>query len=337
MAKQKSNLLELKKHIKEKTLCKLYLLFGEEAYGKKIYCDKLSSLVDDGGFSDFNKIVIDMKNTTIPEIDDAIESFPMMSEKKLIKFVNSGIFYKVNEEQKEYFLKRLSDIPDYDVIIFDEEKVDKRGVLYKKASTVGLCSEFCYLDEAELVTWVMGEVLREKKKISKDVSLQLVRMCDAGMSNIKNELDKLVAYCDTQITATDVSRLVSKAMGVRVFELTDNIMAKNADGALKILRDLKMINEPAFKILYLLASTFDKMLQTSLMLSEGAGYQEISSKIGIAPFIVQKYANSARGFGENYLTDRVIEIADIDLSIKNGEISDWDALEGYVINACEKV
>jgi hypothetical protein len=57
----------------------------------------------------------------------------------------------------------------------------------------------------------------------------------------------------------------------------------------------------------------------------------------VSPFIAQKYTNSARGFGENYLVDRIIAAANIDLDIKNGQISDWDALELYVLDSCEKI
>ena len=328
---------ELKKQIKENKLSGLYLLYGQEAYIKESYIKKLTESFDDCGFPDFNRIVIDGKSMTLSEVDDAIESFPMMSEKKLIIIKDSGIFQKATEEQKEYWVKRLENLPDYVVLIFDEEGTDKRGILYKRAAKTGLAAEFNYMSVSDLVTWVSREVMNAKLKISKDVAEYFVSVCDEGMSNLKNELDKLLNYCDEQITKTDVDKIVSKAVGIRVFELTDCIMAKDADGALKILFELKTVKESAFKLLYLLSSSFDKMLKCSLLLSGGDNYNDIAAKIGTAPFIAKKYANSARGFGENYLVDRIIEVADIDLAIKSGEIDEWSALEKYVINACEKI
>ena len=189
----------------------------------------------------------------------------------------------------------------------------------------------------DLTTWVGREVLNSNKKISKDTAAYFVSVCDEGISNLKNELDKLINYCDEVITKTDIDKIVSKAVGIKVFELTDCIMAKNADGALKILYDLKTVKESAFKLLYLLSSTFDKMLKCSLLLSGGENYSDIASKIGVAPFIAKKYANSARSFGENFLIERIIEVAEIDYSIKCGEIDEWQALEKYVLDACEKL
>jgi len=330
-------LVELKKQLKEKKISGIYLLFGEESFVKESYLKKMCALIDDGGFSDFNKVIIDGKNMSINEVEDAIESFPMMCEQKLVLIKDSGIFYKANEEQKEYWTKRLEKIPDFVVLIFDEKEIDKRSALYKRISKAGLEVEFKYMSETDLVTWVERETMNANLKIQKDVATYFVNVCDEGMSNVKNELDKLINYCEEKITKTDVDKIVSKAVGIKVFELTDCIMAKDTDGAMRILYDLKTIKESAFKLLYLLSSTFDKMLKCSLLLSGGENYADIASKIGVAPFVVKKYANSARGFGENYLVNRIIEVAQIDFAIKNGEIEEWSALEKYVINASEKI
>lgn len=335
---EKANkMAQLKKDIKEKNPHGIYLMYGEEAYGKKMYIERLCALIDDGGFADFNKITIDNKNISFGTVDDAIESFPVMSDKKLVIIKNSGIFYKANDEQKEYWSKKIDNLPEWVVLIFDEENVDKRNTLFKKVSKLGADIEFSYMNEVDLVTWVERLVLKENKKISKDVAQYFISICDSGMANVKNELDKLINYCDETITKPAVDKIVSKSVNVKVFELTDCIMAKNADKALGILMDLKTVRESAFKLLYLLSSTFDKMFRCSLMLDEGASYNDIASKIGVAPFIAKKYANSARGFGENYLCERIIEVAEIDFAIKNGETGEWEALKKFVLDACAKV
>ena len=306
-------------------------MYGQEVYVKDLYINQISTAVDDGGFPDFNKIVLDSKDTIPADIDDAFDSFPMMSDKKLIIIKDSGIFQRANEEQKEYWQNRLENIPDYLIVIFDEKEVDKRSALFKKAAKIGFEIEFSLMESSQIVTWVERETMKAGKKISKDTAGYFVSICDEGMSNIKNELDKLIAYCDKDIGKSDVERIVSKAVGVRVFELTDCIMAKNADGALKTVR------ESAFKLLYLLSSSFDKMLYCLLLLSEGENYSDISSKAKIAPFLVKKYINSARCLGENFLTERIMQIADYDLAIKNGEIGEWEALEKFVTDSCQNL
>lgn len=336
MAKQ-SAVTELKKKLGSGNVDGIYLLYGQEVYIKDSYVKKMLDMIDDGGMADFNKLIFDGEKADIGEIDDAIESFPIMSEKKVILIKNSMIFSKAKEEIKQYWLKRLDNIPDYLTLIFDEKSIDKRNAVYKKISSLGTVVEFEVMDEDDTVTWVERQVMNNGKKIAKDVAKYFVSVCDAGLSNVKNELDKLLCYCDNKIGKSDVDRIVSKAVGVRVFELTDHIMSKNPDGAMKILSDLKTIKEPAARLMYILSSTFDKMLYSALAVAEGKSYSEIAQKIKATPYIAQKYANSARSFGENYLVDRIIAAANIDLDIKNGLVGDWEALELYVIDSCEKI
>ena len=339
MAKEQKNkgMDELKKQVKQEELKGVYLLYGKEVYIKDFYIKKMIGLVDDGGMEDFNKIILEGDSVSYSEIDDAIESFPVMSEQKLVLIKDSNIFKKSNEEQKEYWLKRLENIPEYVVLIFNEKEIDKRNAIYKKVSEKALAVEFEIMNHDDTVTWVLRQALNNNKKMQKDVAQYFVSVCDEGLSNIKNELDKLINFCDEKIGKSDVDRVCSKSLNVKVFELTDCIMAKNIDGAMNILRDLKTIKEPAYKLLYILSSTFDKMLRAMLMSAQGSSYQQIGEKIKVPPFVAQKYVTSARGFGENFLVERIIKTANVDLAIKNGDIGDWDALLEYVTDSCQKI
>ena len=332
MAKE-SNFTILKRQIRENQPQNLYLLFGEEVYLKEIYAERLQRLVPDGGFSEFNRIVLDGKALTPQKVDDALESFPVMCEKKLVLIQDSGIFKTANKEAKEYWQERLADIPDYVMLIFDEKEVDKRSSLYKTLAKLGLDVEFEYIQEYELVSWVEREAQKGGKKIEKSVAEYFISVCDPGLAALSHELDKLIHYCGDAICKTDIDKVVSKAMHVQVFALTDKITAGDADGAMQLLADLKTSREPAFKLLYLLFSAFDKMLRCKLLLSEGASSQEVAKKAGIAPFLVNKYAKSAQKLSAKYLVERISAVAELDLAIKSGEIPEWQALEQYVIDS----
>lgn len=336
MAKD-NGFIELKKQIKENNIGKLYLFFGDEVYIKNVYIEKLTELIDDAGFSDFNHITIDEKDLDPDTVDDALESFPMFAEKKLIIIKNSGIFQKANEEIKEFWLARLKKIPDYVTIVFDETAVDKRSVLYKAVAKTGHITEFEYLSETDMVSWIEREAARHKKKISRNSAAYMVGICDDGLSYVKNELEKLISFCDNEITVSDIDRVVTKALSVRVFELTDAILSGDANRAVALTESFKAVKESAFKILYLLSGSFDKCLRTRLMTAEGASYAEIAQKTGLKPFLVKKYIDNGRKFGEDYLVNRIIRVAEIDLSIKEGAVEEWTALEQYVLESLDAV
>jgi DNA polymerase-3 subunit delta len=330
MPKKDSSLMTLKRQLKEHTLSNLYLFYGEEAFLKELYLTRIKAQIPDGGLPEFNHIKIESTQFTFDQINDFFESYPMMTEHKLIVLKNSGIFKSPKEEMKAFWTTRLSDIPEFVTVIFDEKEVDKRSSTYKALVKNGMAVEFEYLKETDLVTWVQREVKNAGKRIDKENAVYFVNICDPGIITLQNELDKLIHYCNTEIYRTDIDRVVSKSLQIRVFEITDSIMAKNTSHAMEVLADLKTIKESAFKILYLLSSTFDKMLQIKLLLADGATFQDAASKIGTSPFIARKYADSAKGFSVDFLMGRVIRIAEIDFAIKQGKVEDWLALEQYI-------
>jgi len=329
MAKEDS-FLTLKQQIKSGEIGNLYLFFGEEIFVKDMYLEKMKSFVPDGGFADFNFIFLDGKDATGNKVDDALDSFPMMSEKKLVVIKNSGIFKKADEETKEFWQERLADIPDYVLLIFDEQEADKRSVLYKAVQKNGLAVEFAYMKDYEVASWVAREVQKAGKKISKDAADYLVAMCDPGVINVKNELMKLLDYSDGEIYKSDIDKVVSKSLSIVVFEITDALMAGNGDTVMSIIMKMKESRESAFNVLYLLNSAFDKMLYAKLLLDDGFSYDVIISRLGLAPFIAKKYITGAKNFSAEFLKDRICRVSEIDLAIKQGEIDEWTALLQFV-------
>ena len=332
----KENVLpELKRRIKEGQTGGIFLFYGEERYLKEFYLGKLKEAIPDGGFAEFNHVFLDGKSLTFDQVDDAVESFPVMSDRKLVCIKDSGAFKAPGEEVKQYWMQRLKTIPQEVTLVFDETEVDKRSATYKAAAKAGLAVEFSYMKEYDLVNWVERAAMRAKKRITKENAQYFVSICDEGLSTLSQELDKLLNYCGEEILRSDIEKVVSKSVGVKVFELTEQMMAKDAGKALQVLNDLKTAKEPVFKLLYLLFSTFDKMLRCKLMLAEGAGFAEVAEQAGIAGFLVQKYAAGAKRFGEAYLVERLLRICEIDLAIKEGMTEDWPALERFVLDSVQ--
>ena len=94
------------------------------------------------------------------------------------------------------------------------------------------------------------------------------------------------------------------------------------------LADLKTVKENVFTLIYLMLSTFEKMLRVKLM--NGASQAEVASGIGVPLLVARKYINSAKGFSEDSLVWMLRRVAEIDLAIKEGRVEEWNALEQYV-------
>ncbi|MCR4718632.1 MAG: DNA polymerase III subunit delta [Firmicutes bacterium] len=336
MPQKEDNFLALKKQLKSGEFGNLYLFFGEETFVKDSYVKYMQGLVPDDGFSDFNQIFIDGSDAEFDRIDDAIDSFPVMAEKKVIIIKNSGIFKpKITggDEVRDFWQKRLSNLPDFVILIFDEQEADKRSSLYKLVSKHGLAVEFSYMKDYELVAWIVRETQKNGKKISKSTAEYLLSLCDPGISNIKNELLKLFNYCGDEIYQSDVEKVVSKPLSVVIFDITDAILKGDRDSAVATLLKLQENKVSAFNVMYLLSSNFDKLLRCKLLLKENATYDAIASKLKLSPYVARKYISDCKGFSEDFLIERICKTAEYDFKIKQGLIDEQTALISYVTEA----
>lgn len=320
---------ELKKSIAENNLKQIYLLCGEETYLVELYAKRLAGAIPDGGLPDFNRMTVEEAKTPVAEISDFVETYPIMSEKKLLMIRNTGILKTAGEEAKSFWCELLADVPEYLVIIFAEKEVDKRNAIYKAINKFGAAAEFKYLSLNDTVTRIERRALSARKKITKENAAYLAEMCGEGLERLERETDKLIDFCEEEITRSDIDRLVSKSLNVRIFEMTDALMARNADKAFSILSDMKTVRESAYNILFTVFQTFDKMLYASLLLKEGEGAGAVAQKLNVPPFIARKYMK--KSFSDEFLIDAVSAAAEIDLAIKNGETDDWTALENYIL------
>lgn len=339
-AAKKNDIVELKAQLKEKKLQKLYLFYGEEEYLKELYIKKIEELVPDAGLEEFNRILI-TGAADYNTYDDAWEGMPMMTDRRILEIRDSNIFttrrsgdiVPPNEEQKKFWTEKLKRLSEDTVVIFCEKNVDARSALFKAAQKAGFTVKCEYLSTNDLKVWVVKRAMKAGKKIEDTVAEYLVSVIDPGMNNLEHEMNKLLNFCDEIIYKSDVDRVVSKALGVQVFDITDGITEGNADKVFKVLGNLKTQKESAFGLLYLIYSNVEKMLH--LKLAGVTNRNEAAKLLGGSPWLAGRYLDSARGFSVQALTHMVTRVPEIDFEIKSGTVTEWQALEQYVAEALQ--
>lgn len=337
-AAKKNDIIELKEQLKENKLQKLYIFYGEEEYLKELYIKKIEELVPDGGLEEFNRILISGM-ADYGMYDDAWESMPMMTDKRILQIRDSNIFttrrsgdiIPPNDEQKKFWTEKLNRLSDDTVVIFCEKNVDARSALFKAASKAGFAVKCDYLSVSDLKAWVIKNAMKAGKKIDDKTAEYLVSVIDAGMNNLEHEMNKLINFCDDIIYKSDVDRVVSKALSVQVFDITDGIMDGNSNKVLRVLNELKTQKESAFGLLYLIYANVEKMLH--LRLANVTNKNEAASLLGGSPWIAGRYLAGANGFSKEALIHMVTRVPEIDLEIKSGTVTEWQALEKYVFEA----
>lgn len=314
--------------IKNNQYKNVYLLYGEEAYLKNQYRQKLlSALVPEG--DTMNLHVYEDADVSVKEIIDLAETMPFFATYRIIAVKDSGLFKKGGEELAEY----LAGMPESTILIFTEQEVDKRSKLFKAVKEKGRAVEFSVQDENTLQKWILGILKKEDKKITQQTLLLLLEKTGTDMANISSELEKLVCYTMGRdvITSEDVEAVCTTRVTSRIFEMVGAVAEKNQKKALELYYDLLTLKEPPMRILFLIARQFNLLLQVKELRRKGADNRQIGEKVGLPPFIAGKYVTQAAGFQQEELRRAIEECVSAEEAVKTGQMNDVMSVEILIV------
>ena len=256
----------LNEDIKTGNLKGAYLLYGEEAYLKKQYKDRLSKAVfkeDDR----MNYAYYEGKGINPAELIDLAETMPFFAERRLIVVENSGFFKNAVPELADY----IKIMPDSTCFLFVENEVDKRGRMYKAVKNKGRAVELKRQDEKTLLYWIAGNVKREGKQIKEQTAKYLISKTGDDMEKLVHELEKLFSYTlnRTEITAEDIDAVCTVQITNQIFDMVESVAMKKQKKALEYYYDLLALKEPPMRILYLLSRQFRLLLHVKELQKKG--------------------------------------------------------------------
>lgn len=315
----------LKEDIKSEKFHNIYLLYGEEDYLKRMYRDNLKKAVlndsDEMNYSYFEGNSVD-----ITEIRNIADTLPFFSDYRIVIVENSGMFKSSND-----FADYLSGMPDTTIILFVEKEIDKRNKLYKYVNKNGIAVEMNQMSAHETKSFV-GMILKQNNKIIREKTAEyLLQHIDNSMINIKNELDKLIAYTEgrDEITIEDIDDICPVQITGRIFQMIDSVAECNVNQAMSLYHDLLQLRESSMSILYLLTRHFNILLQIKSLNSTSKS--EIAKKIGIPPFATGKYMSQAKRFNITLLKEMLNQCIDTEYRFKRGLLGDQIGVELLLI------
>lgn len=305
-----------------------YLLYGEEAYLKKQYKDRLTKAMLPAGDT-MNYAYYEGKGISIPEIIDLAETMPFFADRRLIVIENSGFFKNAAPELADY----IKTMPDTTHFLFVEEEADKRGKMYKAVKEKGRIVEMGRQDEKTLLLWTLGAVKREGKRIQESTVRYFISKVGTDMENLEKELEKLFSYTAFQeeITIEDVEAICTTHITNRIFDMVEAVAMKRQKKALDYYYDLLALKEPPMRILYLLTRQFRLLLEVKELKKKGLGKQQIAGTAGLHPFAAGKYMEQCQRFSSKELKAIMEEAADLEESVKTGRLSDVMSVELFIV------
>ncbi|MBR0396768.1 MAG: DNA polymerase III subunit delta [Eubacterium sp.] len=314
--------------IKDNQFAGVYLLYGEEEFLKTRYRQRLvRALVAPDDTMNLTRFL--EKDATEDAIISQGETMPFFAPRRVIVAENTGLFKRSADALADY----LGRLPEYLVLIFQETEIDKRGRLYKAVKKYGHAAEFPVQKEEILMRWVLGELKKEQKKITRPDMEYFLSMSGTDMGNITQELEKLFSYTLGRdvITRADIDAVCTRQITNRIFDMVRAVGAHNQRRALELYEDLLSLKEQPMRILYLLAREFNVIYQVKCLSEAGQNQKEIAAKAGVPPFAVRNYMPLAKQYEKKYLESVLEAFTEAETDVKTGRLNDRLAVELMLI------
>lgn len=287
----------LEAQLKSKELGQLYVFHGEEAYLRNKDLEQIRALLLPPGAEAFNYKLLEGKDLTVQEILAAADCFPMMAERTLVVVRDFDLF-KVPEAQQKAVLDYFADLPEYLCLIFVYDtipfKADARTKLYAAVKENGSVVDFVRQSQSRLVNWIVRHFKVTGHDIDSETAKYLIFLCGDLMHDLASEIGKIGAYAkEKRITRQDIDAVAAPQLDAVVFQLTDQLSAKNYDKAMSILSDLLHMQEPPQAILGALSRYLRQLYTARVALEERHSSDELAALWKMHPYPAGKLITAA--------------------------------------------
>jgi|GEM_PF-3347357 len=334
---------EFKARIKSGNLAGAYAFVGEEDYLKRFYLGELrSAIVTDEAFALFNHTVFDGEDVKLAALLDAVKSPPMMADYKLVEWHYPSLgsmkeseladLEMLLETRREYGYTTLA-------LLIGEDGIDL-GTPKKKSKLVTRLEksiDFIRLDrstDAQLAGWIHRHLAAEGVEHTPDMPGALIFRSGHSMQQLKNEIDKLVAYAKSNslvLSAGEVELIATPTTECDTFAFSNAILAQDKQGALIALDDMKSRRVDPTVIIGMTARVLSDLVNVAGLSEDGMSFEDVAKTLAMNAFKLKLYISATRKLGQRKCEAMLSELLRVDTSAKFGGIGGYTAIELFIM------
>lgn len=253
---------QLKKDISSGSFAPVYILFGDDAYLKKHYTDRICDKAY-GGDSFFNLQKFEGE-TALQNVYDAVNQFPMMADRKCVVLTDYD-FEHADKADYDKLCELLSSSQPECVLLlrFDSVEVDPKhsskakGIISAAEKNGGRIVALNHRKPFELVKMLVKGAEKRGCRFEEKAAKLLVETAGEDINLLVNELEKLCAYVGDGTIGCDTVELVcTKSVEASVYDLTRLIFSCDLTRALSQLNDMFFMRIEPITIFYIVSAAF---------------------------------------------------------------------------------
>jgi len=318
-----------------------YIFHGDDSLGIDDALAKLRAEMGQDANADLNTSEMDGTSASVPEIINAVSSFPFLSERRLV--IVRGLLGwltrkgagQAGKEALAQLAEALPALPAHArLVLVERQAINASNAIIKLAENDPSGYLRTFGAPKDPTAWITRRAKAEySAAIEPAAAAALANLTGDDLRRADNELVKLVNYVDgaRAITEDDVAALTPYVPEANIFRMVEAIAEGRGALALELLhRLLAEKGEDPFRIYGMIVRQFRLLLVAKEHLAGGGAPNGVASAAGVAPFVAQILVRQVAAFTLEDLEHIYRSLGDIDLKMKTGQVEPGLALDLFV-------
>ena len=345
--------------VKEKKFKRVYLITGNDPWLRHGFLKRLLDAVS--GDDSMNRMDVSGSTFSLPELRAFTDTMPFFADRRVLTVTDSGLFRsgkkndapedgddkseeetpedltpeKGTKERSDSVQNWLRTLPETAVVIFSETACDGRNALYKLVGKIGSVTVAERpKNPGELRRFAMNLIGKSGLRITSGAFDMLMERLPLDYGMAETEIEKLISYCleKGSILPDDVEQMTAPRLEDRVFDLVEKVSSGDRKGAMDLYYDLVRLRTSPLLILTLIGKDLVRLMNVQEMSRKGLSDREIMEALSFRyDWITDKYRRTAGRFRKGALREAAALEADLELSVKNGNLGDSAAAEMLIL------
>jgi DNA polymerase-3 subunit delta len=316
----------------------ILFLYGTDEFAISRHLAEISAKTDKDGM---NTSRLEARLTSEEDLNNAVNSMPFLSDKRLVILANPSQKFTVGEPRKK-FTAFLGNVPPTTLLVITEtvepKEAEKHWLVKWTSKTESAKAEALMAPKPrDMSGWIVNEMKRQGGKMSSEAAGKLSELVGADTRQAAQEIAKVLAYVNwaRPVEVQDVAAVCVSTAEVNIFAFVDSLAAGDGKQSQSMLR--KMLEEQdAFAIFPMIVRQFRLLIQAREIVEARGMVQDVQEMLGLHPFVAGKIFQQARRFTMRTLESIYRRLLKMDEAAKTSAMPLDTALEIFVVELAGK-
>lgn len=315
----------------------IIVLYGSDTF---IIKSKTNQLLKKHDIDEFNIAYYDIEETPIEDAINDASTMPFMAEKKAVIIKNCYLLSS-NKPSKEPAqnidaVLRYINQPSSDTLLIIQvpyPSLDERKALTKAIKRLATIEQCQPMDEMDASSWIRRQLGKKNIKIDKNALDEFMKRIEGKTEVLVSEMTKLLLYSEglDHIDLKTIEKIITKNVEDNVYEITNQLLAKNPAKALDIYRDLVMHSEDPLRILGILVNKYREIFHVKQLQTEGKNQADIQNYFNASRGRAYYMLKNANAVDIETVKKHLKQLETIDYQIKTGQIDKNLGIELFIL------